>query len=189
MKQTFLTIILFILTVSTIAGCRFVSFSQTKDDKTRSDTNNHSIGDNQQLLPAQKGFVNDFAGILDQKTKDELERTLTNFKEQAKIDFVIATVKTTGDKPVFDYSLEVANDWGVGAENPDKAGVLMFIAVEDRKWYIQITRVLETILSDGEVGELGALMRPFFREQKYGEGITKCVAEFIKALKEKRGVK
>ncbi len=188
MKRISLSIILFVLTVSIITVCSSTGFAQAKKEKVTSETKNSSVSDDC-LLPAPKGFVNDFADILDSKTKEELEQTLTNFKAQAKIDFVVATAKTTGDKSAFDYSLAVANDWEVGAKNPDKAGILLLIAVEDRKWHIQITRVLEKVLSDGEVGELGALMRPYFREQKYGEGITKCVEEIIKVLKGKRRVK
>ncbi len=138
------------------------------------------------LLPTQKGYVNDFANIFDIKTKEELEQTLTNFKEQAKIDIVIATVRTTGDKTAFDYSIILANQWAVGAKNPDKSGILILIAVEDRKWHIQITRGLEKILSNSEVEELGGLMRSPFRENKYGDGVKKCVEEFIKVLTEKR---
>ena len=134
----------------------------------------------------QKGFVNDFAEILDQPTKVKLEQTLTKFKSNAKIDFVIVTVKTTGEETVFDYSLSLANDWAVGTKNPDKAGILMLIAVEDRRWHIQITREMEKVLSDAEVGEFGALMRPLFREKKYGEGITTSVKKFIEVLKERR---
>jgi uncharacterized membrane protein YgcG len=185
MKQIILTI-LFLLIVSTSSGS--VSFAQTKNDKTPSNAN-YSIKDGKPLLPAPKGFVNDFAEILDQKTKDELEQTLAGFKAEAKIDFVIVIIKTTGNKTSFDYSLSVANGWAVGATNPDKAGILMLIAVDDRRWHIQITRVLEKFLSDTEVGELGALMVPLFKEKKYGEGITKCVDKFIEVLKEKRDKK
>ncbi len=189
MKRIFSSIILFVLTVSTIAVCRSASFAQTKKKKVSSATQKLSVNEHKYLLPAPKGLVNDFADILDQKTKDELEQTLTNFKAEAKIDFVIAMVKTTGNKSAFDYSLAVAKDWGVGAKNPDKAGVFLLVAVEDRKWHIQITRILEKDLSVDEVGELSTLMRSFFKEQKYGEGIAKCVEEFIKVLKEKRRVK
>ena len=63
----------------------------------------------------------------------------------------------------------------------------MFIAVDDRRLHIQITRELEKVLSNTEVRELSELIVPLFREKKYGEGITKCVDAFIEVLKEKRG--
>ncbi len=146
----------------------------------------YSIRGDEPLLPAPKGYVNDFADILDTKTKEELEQTLINFKQQAEIDFVIATVKTTGDKTAFDYSLELAKQWAIGAKNPDKAGILLLISVEDRKWHIQITHVLEKILSDNEVEELGSLMNSPFKENKYGDGVKKCVEEFIEVLTKRR---
>ena len=168
-----------------IVGCHFESYAQTSKEKTPSKTANYSIAEKDVLT--QKGFVNDFAEILDQPTKDKLEQTLAKFKSDAKINFVIVTVKTTGEKTAFDYSLSLANDWAVGAKNPDKAGILMLIAVEDKHWHIQITRELERVLSDAEVGEFGALMRPLFREKKYGEGILASVKKIIEVLKERRG--
>ena len=185
-KIILITISLFVI-VSANISCRSDSYAQSSQERLISNAN-YSINSDKQLLPAPKGLVNDFANIFDQKTKEELEQTLVNFQKQAKIDFAIVTVKTTGDKTAFDYSLSVARDWGVGAK-PDGAGVLLLIAVEDKHWHIQITRVLEKILSNAEVGKLGALMQPYFRKQEYGEGATKCVSAFIKVLKERRGTK
>jgi uncharacterized protein len=187
MKQKFSTLPLFILTLSIVFSCLTSSPAQTKNDKTSSETNISVYS--KRTLPAPKGFVNDFADVIDQDTKSELERTLKSFKQDAKIDLVIATVKTTGKKTAFDYSLSVAKDWGVGGKNPDKAGILMLVVVDDRRWHIQISRSLETILSAGEVSQWGALMEPFFKEQKYGEGITKSVEKFIEVLKEKRKIR
>lgn len=185
MKHSISKILILAVTILAIVGCHSEFFAQTSKEKTPPKTASYSITENEVLT--QKGFVNDFAEILDQPTKDKLEQTLAKFKSDAKIDFVIVTVKTTGEKTAFDYSLSLANDWAVGAKNPDKAGILMLIAVEDRRWHIQITQVLEKVLSDAEVGEFGALMRPLFREKKYGEGITTCVEKFIEVLKERRG--
>ena len=185
MKHSISKILLLVTTVLAVVGCHSETFAQTTKDKTSSKVANRSLTKKEVLT--QKGFVNDFADILDQLTKDKLEQTLAKFKSDAKIDFVIATVKTTGEKTAFDYSLSLANDWTVGAEDPDEAGILLLVAVEDRHWHIQITRELEKVLSDAEVGEFGALMRPLFREKKYGEGITTSVEKFIAVLKERRG--
>ncbi len=185
MKHSISKMLVLVITVLAVVGCHSELFAQTTKEKTPLKAANYSITDNEVLT--QKGFVNDFAEILDQPTKDKLEKTLSKFKSDAKIDFVIVTVKTTAEETAFDYSLSLANDWAIGAKNPDKAGILMLVAVEDRRWHIQITRGLEKVLSDADVGEYGALMRPFFREKKYGEGITTCVEKFIAVLKERRG--
>ena len=185
MKHSNSKFLIIALSILTILGCYSESVAQNSKEKTKPKTKNYSI--NKKEVLTQIGFVNDFAEILNQPTKDKLEQTLAKFKSDAEIDFVIVTVKTTGEESAFDYSLSLANDWAVGAKNPDKAGVLMLIAVEDRRWHIQITRVLEKVLSDSDVGEFGALMRPLFREKKYGEGIMASVEKFIEVLKERRG--
>lgn len=140
-------------------------------------------------FPLQKGFVNDFADVLDEEIKAELGQTLLNFKTHDGIDFDVVTVKTTGGKTIFDYSLKLANDWEIAANNQDRAGVLLLVAVEDRTWHIQIPKTLEKVLSNDEVRQTGAVMNPFFKEQKYGEGIIKCAEKLIEVLREKRGIK
>ena len=187
MKQLISTILLFLIIALTILNSHSDCLAQTAKDKSKSKAAHYSINADKDLI--QKGFVNDFAEILDKQTKDKIEQTLSNFKSKAKIDFVIVTLKTTGEETAVDYSLRLANGWAVGAKNPDKAGILMFIAVDDRRWHIQITRGLEKVLSNTEVRELGELMVPLFREKKYGEGITKCVNAFIEVLNERRGKK
>jgi len=166
---------------------RFLDTYQTQDEPSSSEANNGSSTRELPLLPAPTGFVNDFANVLDAKTKEKLEQNLTDLKNQLGIEFAIATVKTTGDRSAFDYSLVVAREWGVGSK-PDGAGGLLLVAVEDRKWRIQITRRLEKVLTNEEVKEIGDLMVPFFKEKKYGEGVTKCITKLIEVLKEKRSV-
>jgi uncharacterized protein len=136
--------------------------------------------------PAPQGLVNDLAFILDAQAKAELETRLKAFKDSAKVEFVVVTVATTGSQSPFDYSLAMAREWNVGKDNPDRAGLLMLIAVDDRKWHVQISKVLEKILSNQEVGDLGALMNDDFKQQKYSEGINKSVDAFIKTITERR---
>jgi uncharacterized protein len=187
MKQKLSTLLLLILIVLTITIGHSMSFAQIKSNKAAKAKK--TLINGERLILTQKGSVNDFANVLNRETETELEQMLRSFKEKAKIDFAIMIVKTTGNKTAFDYSLSVANHWEAGTKNPDKSGILMLIAIEDRKWHIQISRSLEKALSDSEVSEFGDLMGPFFKEQKYNEGITKSVVKFIKVLKERRGVK
>ncbi|MFX7540780.1 TPM domain-containing protein, partial [Acinetobacter baumannii] len=52
---------------------------------------------------------------------------------------------------------------------------------------IQVSRHLEGDLPDGLVGEIGRRMRPYFRQERYGEGIMVAVQGIIATLAEKRG--
>ena len=187
MKRIFLSALLLILSVSATSSCHSPSLPEVRGDFLVSNTGQDARENPQSPLTAPDGFVSDFANVLDEETEDRLERTLSEFKNRAKIDFAVVTVNTTGSKSIFDYSLAVARGWGVGTKNPDKAGLLMLIAIDDQKWHIQISRTLEKALSNEEVAQLGGVMNAPFREKKYGEGVTRCVDAFIKTLSEKRG--
>lgn len=135
-------------------------------------------------FPKADGFVNDFAGVLAEKDKQDLEAALKKLQERAKIDLAIAVVQTTGEKNIFDYSLAMAKEWKVGSEN---GGILFVAAVEDRKWHIQITKNLEDDLSNDEVKKIGDVVVPDFKSKKYGAGTKKVVNRLIAELAKKQG--
>ncbi len=138
-------------------------------------------------LPEPTGFVNDYAGVLDAATKQRLETLLTNLKERAEIEFTIVTVPTTGDVPIFDYTLAVARGWGIGPGGGEQKGLILLVAINDRKYQIQVSRHLEGDLPDGLVGEVGRRMRDPFRQNRYGDGLELAAGTIIATLAEKRG--
>lgn len=137
-------------------------------------------------LPAPDTFATDNANVLSQSEKDELETKLKRLKSNGRIEFAVVLVESTGKEPIRDYSLGLANCWGVGGKEPDKAGVLLLIALKDRKWYIQITRVLEQVLTNEQVFEIGNKMTPDFKNGNYSAGINKSVDAMIDVLAHRR---
>ncbi|HEY0003787.1 MAG TPA: TPM domain-containing protein [Pyrinomonadaceae bacterium] len=137
-------------------------------------------------LPKPTGLVNDYAQVIDVESKRRLDRLLTGLLKRAEIGFVVATVETTGGQSVDDYSLAVARGWKVGSKN---GGILLLLAIKDRKWRIQVTRQLEGDLPDEEVAKFGQLMMPAAREGRYGEGVEKCARAIIERLAQRRGFK
>lgn len=131
-------------------------------------------------------MVNDFAFVLNAGEKEELDVKLRDFNNRARVEFAVTTVSSTGNEPIFDYSLGMAREWALGKAHSDQAGMLMVVAIDDRKWHIQISRAMEKILSNEDVGRLGELMNADFKEQKYGAGIMKSVDAFIKTVSERR---
>ena len=57
----------------------------------------------------------------------------------------------------------------------DGANVLLFVAVNDRQWRIQITNNLETKLPNELLTDLSTPMTASFKQDQYGEGIEKYV--------------
>ncbi len=132
-------------------------------------------------------FVNDFAGVLEPGTSNRMEGILRALKTSGDIEFAVVTVKTTGEQDIFDYSLAVARGWGVGSSEGEKNGLLLLVAVDDRKYFIQVSRHLEGDLPDGLVGEIGRRMREPFRRGDYSAGLMTAVQTVVSTLEEKRG--
>lgn len=138
-------------------------------------------------LAAPTGYVNDYAGVVDAASKQQMETILTNLKTRGDIEFAVVTVPTTGGQDIFDYSLAVARGWGIGSREGEKNGLLLLVAVNDRKYYVQVSRHLEGDLPDGYVGEIGRRMRDPFRANRYGEGLLAAVQTLVATLGQKRG--
>lgn len=139
-------------------------------------------------LPAPAGFVNDYAKVIDYETRQRLEEKLSRLRERAKVEFAVATVETTGGRPIFDYSLAVARGWRIGSKETGD-GLLLLLATKDRKWHIQLSRSLEPVLTRADLTEAGMGAQALYREGKHGEGIYKCVDDLIATLAEKKGFK
>ena len=139
-------------------------------------------------LPAPVGFVNDYAKVIDYETRQRLEERLSRLRERGKVEFAVATVETTGGRDIFDYSLAVARGWRIGSKETGD-GLLLLLAVKDRKWHIQLSRSLESVLTKEDLTRAGTSAQPLYREGKHGEGIFKCVEDLIATLARKKGFK
>src|SRR4030095_5782267 len=71
----------------------------------------------QTQLPSPTAHINDFANVIDSKTRERLETVLQKFQALSKIDFYVATVENTGDVDIFDFSRHLAGQWKVGARS------------------------------------------------------------------------
>jgi uncharacterized protein len=142
----------------------------------------------QSPLPQPTGYVNDYAGVVDSATKQQLETTLGKLDRQQQIQFAVVTVDTTGDRDIFDYSLAVARGWGIGAKDTQKASLLLLVAIKDRKYFTQVSRHLEGDLPDGLVGQIQREhLVPAFRAGQYGQGLNDTINEYIATVARKEG--
>jgi uncharacterized protein len=130
----------------------------------------------------------DNANVIDPDTQRRLESIYKNLKERADIEFAVVTVPTTGDRDIFDYSLAIARGWGIGSKEGDKNAFLLVVAVNDRKYFTQVSRHLEGDLNDGLVGQIQReRLVPQFRRGNYSQGIFDTIQAYVATLGEKRG--
>ena len=139
-------------------------------------------------LPVPFTPIVDNANVIDAETRERLESIYRNLKERANIEYAVLTVDTTGEQDIFDYSLAVARGWGIGSKEGEKAAFLLVVAIQDRKYFTQISDHLEGDLPDGLVGQIQReRLVPQFRRQNYSKGIYDTVQAYVATLAEKRG--
>lgn len=139
-------------------------------------------------LPSPTGFVNDYAGVIDDGTKQRLEAKLKGFKQKTNppVEIAVAVVRTTGERAIFDYSLAVARGWGIGSKQDDNPSALLLVAIDDRKYFTQISKDLEDELPDGIVGSLQRqYLVPEFRKGNYAKGIEDTVNAYVTTIESK----
>ena len=142
--------------------------------------------DNSQL-PARAGYVNDFAAVVDDNTKQRLEAMLANLKLRSGIEFGVATIQTTGTKDIFDVSRELSVNWNLGARNSRQKSLLLVIAVNEKTAFTQFSRAVQTDLPDGVLGEVGQIMRGSIGAGNFSQALNDGVAHFIAVLSRKIG--
>ncbi len=123
------------------------------------------------------GYVNDFAGVLSENTRAQLAEMCRQADEKAAAQVAVVTVKTTGGEDIFNYSVELYQKWGIGQKGKDR-GVLILLAIDDRKYYTTVGYGLEAILPDGKVGGFGREAVPYLKKGDY-DGAAKLLASRV----------
>jgi len=143
-------------------------------------------------LPKTEKLVNDYVGLLSSARQQEIEDKLRLFmaRTQPKVVIAVAIVKTTGDKDIFDYSLAVARGWKIGTKDSDNPSALLLIAIDDRKYFTQISRDLEDELPDGLVGRIQReFLVPALRKGDYDAAVSDTLDAYMATIAEKAGLK
>jgi tetratricopeptide (TPR) repeat protein/uncharacterized membrane protein YgcG len=143
---------------------------------------------NMMQIPARTGHVNDFAGVVDEKTQLRLENILENVKQKTGIEFDIATVESTSGQDIFDYSRQLAMDWNIGARTSTKKSLLLVLAVKEKVSFTQFSKSVQNDLPEGVLGEMSQRMRSLINSGQFGGGLYTGVQHFVSAMAEKLAV-
>ena len=136
-------------------------------------------------LPAPSGHMNDFAGVVNEQTRQQLENILTNLKLKTGIEFDVATVQSTGGQDISRFSLQLAKDWNVGARTTVKKSLLLVLAVDEKLSFAVFSRSVQSDLPEGVLGEMGQRMRALIDASQFSEGINAGVQHFVASLAQK----
>lgn len=116
--------------------------------------------------------VIDEARILSASDKQAIETKLRSLNDRGLAQAAVVIVPTTNGEDIFDYSMKVADRWKLGKKDTDQ-GLLMVVAVNDRKMYILTGYGLEGTIPDAVAKRIiSDDITPRFKQGDYAGGIT-----------------
>ena len=141
-------------------------------------------GKGQLSIPEHGGvWVHDEANVLSPSTKVLLESTLKAERDSTSNQIAVLIIPSLNGEPLEEYSLKVAEAWGLGKKSKDN-GVLLLIAINDRLLRIESGQGLEGVLTDALSSRINRNdIAPHFRQGNYDEGVKSGVTAIIQAIK------
>ena len=139
-------------------------------------------GESIRALPTLNQPVVDQANLLTAAEKQQISQRILNLHQHAKAQIGVVIVPTTGQEDIFDFAMRVAEQWQLGSAKQDN-GVLMAIAVNDRRIQILTGYGLEGVLPDIVVSRIiNQRITPYFKQAQYASGIEAGLAEIERIL-------
>jgi uncharacterized protein len=130
--------------------------------------------------------VVDEADVVPDSVERSVGTALEDYRRRSGRQVAVAVVRTTGDRSLEDYTIDLARDWGVGSEGRDN-GVVLVIAVRDRRLRIEVGRGVEDVLTDLEAGRIiDERLVPLLADGRYGDAVRQGSDAIRSALGDRR---
>jgi len=134
-------------------------------------------------LPKIQGRVTDYAKVLSSEEVSKLEQKLESHEQQTSNQIAIVLIKSLEERVLEELSLAIAEDFGLGREEKDN-GLLILVAIEDRKLRIETGYGFEGVLPDGMCGRIIRNdITPHFKKTKYYQGLDNGLDKIFLAVK------
>jgi uncharacterized protein len=126
-----------------------------------------------------QGGVNDFASLMSAQARASLETVCRSLLEKTGVSCVFATVADLEGNDINDVATKLFEKWGVGKKGVDE-GVLVLVAVKDRKIRIETGYGSEGYLTDAQAARIiRDIMQPAFANQQWDEGFLGAMVAIV----------
>lgn len=133
------------------------------------------------------GYVSDYAGVLRPQDVAQLNAYCAAVEKATGVQMALVVLPSLEGEPIEDVANLLFRRWGVGQQQNNE-GLLLLIAVRDRRTRLEVGYGLEPLIPDGYAGALLREMRPSLRAGDYA-GALRAAAETLAArIAEAKGV-
>lgn len=122
-------------------------------------------------FPQPQGLISDFANLIKPSDFQKLNTLAVALEQKATAEIAIVTLKTTKPYDIQDYSVRLFEKWKIGKAGKDN-GVLLLVAIEDKKVWITTGYGLEGAIPDAQASRIYRnIIVPYFKKGEFSQGI------------------
>ena len=130
--------------------------------------------------PNPPRLVNDLAHLLNNSEVEQLERKLVALDDSTSNQIAVIIAPSLHGEIIEDVAVNTFREWGIGSKNNN--GVLLLIALEEKKIRIEVGYGLEGAIPDVVAKDIIENdLTPAFKQGTYFVGISKAVDDISKA--------
>lgn len=134
-------------------------------------------------IPSYDGYVTDVADILTVEQEQDLESQIFSFVKETSSQVWVLIIPSTEWEDIAMLAVDVGNKRWVGEEDFDN-GIVIVIAIEDRKWFIAVGYGLEWTIPDAIAKRIGENDFPdFFRASDYYGWLDLAISDIYSYIK------
>jgi uncharacterized protein len=133
------------------------------------------------------GYVNDFAHVLNPDAASQISEICLQVDQKAHAQIAVVAVNSLDGSDIESYAVELFKRWGVGDKSSNR-GVLVLLAVKDRRYRTEVGYGLEPILPDGKVGGFGREAVPYLRNGDYDGALLLLTSRISDVIAQDAGV-
>ena len=142
-----------------------------------------------QALPRPTGFVNDFARVMRTEDIRAVENLAAAVQRRTGAEIAVVTVQNYAPFGSLDeFSMALAESWGVG-QRADDLGVILILAVSERRVRIEVGYGLEGAIPDSVAGRiLDTSVIPAFAAGNFSLGLRQGADSIAAAIAGEYGI-
>ena len=136
-------------------------------------------------VPAPRGYVNDFAGVLSPAEWSRLESLCRGIDRDTGAQIALVIFRDLKGETPGDVKTRLFEAWRVGREHDDR-GLLILHALSERRLEVETGYGLEPVLTDARIGAiLDSEVMPHFREGRFFEGYLAGITAYGRRIAER----
>ena len=130
-------------------------------------------------IPAPRGLVNDFAGVIPPAALARVERLAQDVRDKTRGEIAVVTLADLGGRDKSEVALRIGREWKVGnladiGDRSRNAGVVILVVPRETaadgagRCRIETGQGAEGFITDATAGELCREAIPLFQQRNYG---------------------